>query len=188
LIDSIARAREVDSRLALVIVGEGPRFEPLKTRAEALNLGKHVHFTGAVPHRRVPEYIGAMDIAVAPYRRQGRFYFSPLKIMEYMAMAKPVVASSQGQIRELIESGENGILCEPDDVAQFAESLVRLASDPVLRRRLGHNAARTVAASTSWRVVAERVASVAQSVVGPPRLKSVIKQRVSGDPGQRGVS
>jgi glycosyltransferase involved in cell wall biosynthesis len=126
-----------------------------------------------------------MDIAVAPYRHQGRFYFSPLKMLEYMAMAKPVIATSQGQISELIESGENGILCEPDDVAQFVDALIRLAADPLLRRRLGQNAERTVTARASWHAVAERVASIARSVVRPTLSESILEKRVIRDPQRR---
>ena len=57
--------------------------------------------TGGVPHSDIPKYIAAMDIGIAPYCCKEPFHGSPMKIFEYMAMGKPVIASAQGQIKDI---------------------------------------------------------------------------------------
>ncbi len=165
LIQALARARQIEPRLCLLIVGEGPQLEHLQSEARAQSLSDHIYFTGAVPHHLVPKYIALMDITVAPYRQQSHFYFSPLKILEYMAMGKPVVATRQGQISELIEHERNGLLCEAGSAEPLADTLIRLVNDPDLRHRLGKSAAATVRDHHSWLQVADRVTRLADALL-----------------------
>jgi glycosyltransferase involved in cell wall biosynthesis len=102
-----------------------------------------------------------MDAAVAPYPDLTPFYFSPLKVFEYMAAGLPVVASRVGQLSSLIEDGWNGLLCPPGDPAALAASLDRLRQDPALRARLGQTARTAVLAHNSWDSVAQRSLSLA---------------------------
>ena len=109
-----------------------------------------VIFTGRVSYREVPEYLAAMDILVAPYPPIQFFYFSPLKIFEYMAMAKPVVAPRQGQLAELITDGENGFLYEPGNRTEMLDKIKKLLSDGGLRKRLGEKARKTIVENYTW--------------------------------------
>ena len=77
----------------------------------------------------------ASSMAVAPYPALDRFYFSPLKLYEYLAMGKAVVASAIGQVCEVIDDGINGLLTRPGDAGDLAEKLERLYRDPELRQR-----------------------------------------------------
>jgi glycosyltransferase involved in cell wall biosynthesis len=165
LIQAFARAHQIEPRLHLLVVGEGPRLEHLRSEARVLGLSDHIYFTGAVPHHLIPKCIALMDITVAPYRHQSRFYFSPLKILEYMAMGKPVVATRQGQVSELIVHERNGLLCEPESVESLADAVIRLVHDPDLQRRLGQSAAATVADGHSWWHVANLVTHLADSLL-----------------------
>ncbi len=164
LIQAFARARRVDPRLFLLIVGEGPQLEHLRSEAQRQGLSDDIYFCGAVPHPLIPKYIAIMNITVAPYRHQTRFYFSPLKILEYMAMGKPVVTTRQGQISDLIEHEQNGLLCDAENVESLAEALIRLARDPDLQHRLGRNAAAAVAERHSWLHVADQVNDLVDSL------------------------
>jgi glycosyltransferase involved in cell wall biosynthesis len=83
-----------------------------------------------------------------------------------MAMAKAIVASRLGQIAQVIEDGENGLLVEPGDPDKLAAALRRLASDPALRTRLGLAARSRVETSFTWRQNAMRVFTAAASLVG----------------------
>lgn len=148
-------AQQLPSDYALLVVGEGPELEALRGAA-----GERVIFTGAVPEAEVPRYLAAMDIAVAPYEPLEDFYFSPLKIAEYLAAGLPVVATAQGDVPELV--GEAGLLVPPGDTAALAGAIRRLGDDAELRRRCGL-AARRLAAGRSWEAVAERVAGVLAS-------------------------
>ena len=103
----------------LLIVGDGPERTNLVSDVRMRGLAKAVQFTGAVPPADVPGLLASMDVAVAPYPMLPDFYFSPLKVFEYMAAGLPVVASRIGQLATLIEDGVNGLLCTPDDVLDF---------------------------------------------------------------------
>jgi glycosyltransferase involved in cell wall biosynthesis len=113
-----------------------------------------------------------MDVAVAPYPPQANFYFSPLKVYEYMAAGLPVVASCIGQLAELIRDGINGLLCPPGDPVALAEALERLRQEPGLRASLGRAARATAHRNYTWRAVAQRIfrlagrAPVLQPVAG----------------------
>src|SRR5262249_22669401 len=107
--------------------------------------------------------------AVAPYPKLRQFYFSPLKVYEYMAAGTPVVASRVGQLAELIEHGVNGLLCPPGDAGALAVALEELKEDPGLGERLSREALATVLGSHTWQAVAERILRLAE-VARAPRL------------------
>lgn len=130
-----------------------------------------VIFSGLVPYSEVPEWLAAMDILVAPYPPMKFFYFSPLKIFEYMAMAKPVVASRQGQLEELISDGENGFLFEPGNLEEMLEKMKRLLDDAALRRRLGEEARRIIMENYTWGHNAHRAFEVCQYALRKKRSK-----------------
>lgn len=142
----------------LLIVGDGPERTHLEEQARILPESHHIVFTGAVPHERVPQYVSAMDLAVAPFRSVDNFYFSPLKLFEYLAMGKPVVASAVGQISEVIRDGENGVLFEPDNARALAQALIRVATDEQLRINLVAHAGREI---TTWHDIAHRAVALA---------------------------
>jgi glycosyltransferase involved in cell wall biosynthesis len=103
-----------------------------------------------------------MDVAVAPYPRLADFHFSPLKLFEYMAVGKPLVASRYPDIASVVEDGAAGLLIEPGDVRELSAAIQRLLRDPELAARLGARARRTVAAAHTWRRNAEAVTREAQ--------------------------
>jgi glycosyltransferase involved in cell wall biosynthesis len=105
-----------------------------------------------------------MDAAVAPYPRLSRFYFSPLKVYEYMAAGLPVVASRLGQLEGLIQDGINGLLCPAGDAVALAAALGELRVDLALRRRLGEAARASVLRHHTWEAVVNRILSLAQTV------------------------
>ena len=150
--------RAAEPNWSLLIVGEGPEWAKLATQAaEAARPGR-VIFTGAVSHYEMPEYVAAMDVAVAPYRSTPGFYFSPLKLYEYLAVGKPVVASAIGQITSVIRHGENGLLVPPDDVDALQATLSLLAQDERLRAHFGREAPHGL---VSWQEAAERAIAIA---------------------------
>jgi glycosyltransferase involved in cell wall biosynthesis len=102
-----------------------------------------------------------MDIGVAPYRGGEPFYFSPLKIYEYMASGLPVVASDVGDLARVVRHGETGLICPPDDPAALAAALGRLADDPASARRMGRAGRAQVFERHTWAGVAWRVLALA---------------------------
>ncbi len=124
----------------VLFVGDGPE----RARTEAIvresGLGDRVLFTGLVPQDEGPAHLAAMDILAAPHvpNPDGtRFFGSPTKLFEYMAMGKSIVASRLEQIGEVLEDGRTGILVPPADDASLAHAIVRLIDSPDMRERLG---------------------------------------------------
>jgi len=117
-------------------------------------------FTGRIPHEEVRVYLDACDILSSPHVAAtdgSDFFGSPTKLFEYMAMARPVVASRLGQIADVIEDGESGLLVAPGSPGELARAIDRLASDGALRERLGVAARRRVMERYTWRHNASRV-------------------------------
>jgi glycosyltransferase involved in cell wall biosynthesis len=111
---------------------------------------------GSVPYAAMPAVVAACDIGVAPYDparlpqlRLG-FFWSPLKIFEYMASGLPTVTVRRPPLDELVRDGEDGLLVQEADPAALAAALERLAGDPVLRARMGASARRRVVERYSW--------------------------------------
>jgi glycosyltransferase involved in cell wall biosynthesis len=154
VIELVAAFAGLTGRARLLLVGDGPEREAAAQAADRLGLKRRVIMTGAVPHACVPDYLSAMDVGVAPYLPQERFYFSPLKVAEYMAAGLPVVASDQGDLPALL--ADAGLLVPPGNTARLAGALRELVGDEEARRRLGR-AARVRARTLSWDRVAWRV-------------------------------
>jgi glycosyltransferase involved in cell wall biosynthesis len=122
--------------------------------------------TGHIPHDEMPEYLAAIDICVAPYPLITPFYFSPLKIFEAMSMCKPVIASAQGQICELITDQESGLLYPPGDLSALIQNIERLLVNVDLRRTLGQNARKVMRKNYTWKDNAERMLALCNKVAG----------------------
>ncbi|RZI84052.1 MAG: glycosyltransferase family 1 protein [Rubrivivax sp.] len=126
----------------LLIVGDGPVRAELEQLAVDLKLGERVRFTGVVHRDRVPGLVAAFDVALQPAVVA---YASPLKLIEYLALGKAIVAPNQPNIAEVLRDGENALLFEPGDTTGLERSLARLAHEPALRQRLGDGARDTIA-------------------------------------------
>ena len=97
-----------------------------------------------------------MDVAVAPYPATSNFYYSPLKLFEYMAAGRALVASRVGQVAQVITHGVNGLLYEPDRRAGLVNCLCELRDSSSLRLELGKNA-RRASRDFTWEQNAARV-------------------------------
>jgi glycosyltransferase involved in cell wall biosynthesis len=115
----------------------------------------------------MPGCIGAMDVAVAPYDASPDFYFSPLKLFEYMAAGRPVIAAGIGQIAECLRDGETGLLYPPGDVSALAQRIGQVIDDPDGARRLGEAARAEAIANHSW----DRNARIVTDLIGPERCR-----------------
>jgi glycosyltransferase involved in cell wall biosynthesis len=148
-----------DPRLHLLVVGDGPERKEVRRLAD--ELPGRVTWTGAVPLEEVPEWLRGTDIAVAPYPPLERFYFSPLKILDAMACGVANVASDIGQIPELLQDGETGLLVPPGDAAALAAALERLAGDTAMRKRLAESALREARSRHAWTDRAAEIVGIA---------------------------
>ena len=149
LLNAFARLCSRNARMRLLIVGNGPQRDALLARTAELGITESVIFTGSVSHDQMSSMLQIMDIGVAPYLDIPNFYFSPLKLYEYMATGLPIVASDAGEIGTIVQHGQTGLLFPPGDVAGLTDKLTHLMSDTALATRLGIRARRS-AELHSW--------------------------------------
>jgi glycosyltransferase involved in cell wall biosynthesis len=146
------------ARIAFLAIGGGPELEPLREQIAGWNLprGRFV-LAGPQPHESIPDLLSLADIGVAPFDLAAHpplaafgFYWSPLKIFEYMAAQLPVVTVDVTPLDEIVRHEQEGLLYQSGDVAALVRALLRLTEDESLRCRLGVAARRRVVARYSW--------------------------------------
>lgn len=124
-------------QVRLLLVGGGPAMQGLRDLVAKHRLQQEVVFTGPVPHEQVAEFMDLFDIAVQPAANE---YCCPMKIIEYMAMGKPIVGPRQENIEELIREGVEGLLFQPNSVSSLAEALRRAVENMDATREMGRRA------------------------------------------------
>ena len=138
------------NRAAIVFVGDGPDLQKVKNFFSE-RPGARVHFLPRLPYEKFVLSIWASDIAAFPYPDNPVHRSKcSLRVIDYMAMGKPVITSAVGQNKEYIVDGESGILAAAEQESEFARKLEMLVRDPELRTRLGRNAERRVGEKFSW--------------------------------------
>ena len=128
-------------RAHLLVVGEGPLKAWVEGYAAGAGLAEAVTLTGWVGHADLPALLARMDVATAPYPVAAGHYFSPLKLYEYLAVGRPVVASRIGQTAQVLDGTEAALLIPPGDPGALTDALLQVAEDPDLAARLSRNAA-----------------------------------------------
>ncbi|MBO0728614.1 MAG: glycosyltransferase family 4 protein [Acidimicrobiaceae bacterium] len=148
----------------LEVVGHGPQ-EALLDRLPA----KQVTRFGTLPHARVMELMASWDVGLAPYAPVEGFWFSPMKVLEYMAAGACPVASDLGDAAELLGQGRRGVLIPPADAEALAAALARLAADRERAWVLGADARAWVAAHRPWSANASRALALLRRQEIPQR-------------------
>ncbi|MFO7956947.1 MAG: glycosyltransferase family 4 protein [Candidatus Brocadiia bacterium] len=161
LVEAAAALRQDRGALRWLLVGDGVERPRIEALIRERRLGELFWMPGRVEHAEVPRFVGAMDVAVLPSCAS---FNSPVKLFEYMAMAKPVVVPATPAIEEVIEHGRTGMLFDTDHYASFAAVVQRLAGDTGLRSHLGRAARRRVLQEHTWRRNAERVLDFVQEI------------------------
>ena len=139
--------------IGAVMIGHGPAWDAARAEAAGSPL---IQFTNAIAHADMPAALAHADIGVAPFDVGAHgplslgFYWSPLKIFEYMAAGLPVVAPAVDRIPSLVGHGREGVLYDPSVPASLANALVQLADDPAQRARLGAAARERAVREYSW--------------------------------------
>ena len=153
-----------------LIIGGHPREVDLpraRALADELGLTDRVTFTGLVDVARVPALLVEGDLLALPTTAtpSASSYTSPLKMFEYLAAGKPIVASDLPAIREILRDGENAVLVEPDSAGALASAIDRLSKDHTLAGRIARTAF-DQATTYGWDRRAERLEALMTAVVG----------------------
>lgn len=145
-------------RVTLLVVGDGPARADLELLAARLEIRDKVLFTGLVFRDEIQSYVRLFDIALQPSVVK---YASPLKIFEYMALRRAIIAPSVPNIREILTNEKDALLFEETDQQSLKEAVLRLGADPSLRSELGKAAYKTLTARDyTWSGNARRITSM----------------------------
>ncbi|MFQ5905977.1 MAG: glycosyltransferase, partial [bacterium] len=157
LVESASMIRDELGDVRFLIVGGGEWLSDLKAAAEEKGLRSVFTFTGSVPYERVPLMIALSDVCVAPFVR-GRAA-SPMKVYEYMASGKPVVASRIPGLGFIAER-KLGLLVTPETPEELARAAVRILREPSSAGEIAARARKYVRENCSWPSVARRIMSL----------------------------
>jgi glycosyltransferase involved in cell wall biosynthesis len=152
LLEALHELRQDGLDISLVVVGDGLVREELDAKAHQLGIDHAVKFVGQVPWQDVPHYIAGFDVGyIGNIKMQvGKMYHSPLKLYEYLAMAKPVLASAFDDARRVLREGETGFLFDPGNKDDLKRSLAQAYA---MRNRLpdmGQQGRTEILAHHSW--------------------------------------
>ena len=144
--------RRGQNRVRAVFIGEGPTLDDVRRLAQGVT---GIEFTGRISHEQMPSALAAADVGVAPFEVTAHpplalgFYWSPLKLFEYMAAGLPVVAPRIDRLSDLARHEQEGLLYDPAGPDGLVTALERL-TDPAYRARLGTAARRRAETTFGW--------------------------------------
>jgi glycosyltransferase involved in cell wall biosynthesis len=161
LIDAAARLQDDFPDLTFRVAGEGDERPNLQRQIREAGLEGRFHLAGS--QRDIPAFLAGLDVAVLPSRAEGM----PNAVLEYMAAARPLVATKVGAVREMIHDGKHGLLVSPDDPAALAAAIARLVTQPLLARRLGEAARERACAQYSRAAMVRRFEAFYTHLVSP---------------------
>lgn len=176
LIEVAGELRSRGVPISLVIIGDGPEKDSWGARARSVGMGEHVSFVGQVSRHEVPPYIAGFDVGYCGQMKlqSGSMYHSPLKLYEYMSMAKPVVASRFEDAERVVTEGETGFLFDPEDRGDLKRALIGAYEIRGRLAEIGARARESVLAEHSW------VARVRDIISGTARILGW-KEKPTGD-------
>lgn len=138
-----------------LIVGDGQMKKELISLVERAKISDKFIFIGAIPHKKIPDYINASDICVA-LKKPMSIGFSPLKLYEYMACGKPVIASKIAGF-EILKLNNIGILVKPENPQEIASAVIELLGDTQRRKIMGERARQVAEQNFSWEKIAQKI-------------------------------
>ena len=161
LIEAFAKINKKHSNTTLLILGNGPEEQNLKDLVSGLKLSKRVRFLGYIDHKDVPKYLKASDIFVRTPLMEG----FGISFIEAMAFRLPTIGTDVDGIKDIITTGEDGILVPPDDVEKTAEAILKILENDAFAKKIGENARKTVETRFDWDIVYDKMLSLYKSVL-----------------------
>jgi len=163
LLEAVSRVRADGVDINLTFVGDGSVRTALEQKAKALSLINHCKFIGQVPREDVPTLIAGFDVGYSGQvpLKMGRMYLSPIKLYEYMAMAKPVIASDFEDSSRVVINGETGFIISAGNLQQLYETILAAYEALHQLNQMGEKAREIIINQHSWQT---RVASLIDTI------------------------
>ena len=147
-------------KLHFLLIGSGPLLEKVRDQLRIADVLDRVTFTGLVPQEDAARYLMCCDFFLSPHvpNPDGtKFFGSPTKMFEYMALGKGIIASDLDQLGKILTDGETALLVPPGDAAALAKAIERIMENPNLADRLGKNARELVLREYTWKAHVEKI-------------------------------
>lgn len=160
LLESIKHIRRTRNRddIQFVIVGSGPELDNVKKRSTAFELDESITFTGRVDDATLFTVLSTADVCVNPDRPNAMNDKSTMnKIMEYMALGKPIVQFDLTEGR--VSAGEASLYARNTDTAEFGDKILELLDDPAQRARMGAFGKKRIDGELAWNHESTRLLS-----------------------------
>jgi glycosyltransferase involved in cell wall biosynthesis len=155
-------------RLQIVGRGRSRQRKILAKQIRKLGIEEHVTVLPAVPHHEIPALIADADICIAPLGLNDRNVTQgacPIKLLEYMAAGRPLLASNMPIVRELIREDVDALLFSPNDPADLARQVVTLLDDFELSQRLAESASERALTKFTWRESQKKLVKVYEKLI-----------------------
>lgn len=168
----VAALRRIEGTSLALVGGPDDMAEQLRTQWLASGLpAANFLYAGQVAPEAVPLYLSAFDVCAMPFPFTEHFAYhaSPIKLFEYMAAGRAIVASDLPAVADVVRDGETALLVPPGDVDALAAAITRLRDDPALRQRLADCARNQVFARYTWDARAAMILGHMQNVAGAMR-------------------
>ena len=161
IVEAFERVAKSNLQAKLLLIGDGPQFDEIQALVTEKGLADRVVFTGKLPHEEVPKVLKLAQVAlVNPKLSPASAAQSPLKLFEYMAGGKAVIAPNVPNIQKIVRHGENGLLIPPNDVDALSAAMLSSLSDLDLCQKLGEKAQEKAMAEFSWDTTAEKIEQI----------------------------
>lgn len=153
-----------DSKVQIVLLGDGKEKSALQARAEEMKLS-NVTFLPSVPKSEMPGALAGADVCIAILKPIDQYKTTyPNKVFDYMAAGKPVILAIDGVIREVVENAGCGIFSQPGNAKELAEAIRTLAASPERSREMGLRGRRYLEVNFSRAAIGERLIQVLTDV------------------------
>lgn len=167
LIEAIPKVTRKIPDIQFLLIGGGILKKQLKEKVIELGMEKFTRFMGYVSYHQVPAYINSFDLCVAPFtaKRNIEIGCSPLKLYEYLACGRPVIASDIKGVGDLLEKNNCGLAIKPENPDALAKGIIQLIKNKDLRVKMGRNGRRIVESEYNWQNAARKTIEIFQSLV-----------------------
>ncbi len=166
--ESIKYIVEKIPEVFFLFVGDGLLRPMIEEIIKKNNVGNYSYITGLVNYNTVPQYLSACDVLLAPSVHSvdgSAFFNSPIKLFEYMAMQKPIIATNIGQQGIVIKDGLNGFFCEEKSPEDLAEKIHYIYQNKDLADQTALNARNTVVEKYDWKVNSTRIVDAYKRII-----------------------
>lgn len=174
----------------MLIVGDGDTIKIgndhglLRVLAKRYNIVDNIIFTGNRSHQEIPYFIAASDVCIALFPVNViTMAKSPVKIYEYMACGKPIVARAVGEVNNIFQDGKSGILTYSDDVKEYADKICNILTDKKLAEKIGKNARKAVEEKYNWKESSRVVTKACERALDKDTnvsTKSILRNVIKG--------